>query len=178
MCAQAMKPPIPGIDDERIFTFRTGHRHHQGIYRREASRAGNRRRRIAADAISAAAGGASSSGAGGRKYGGAIGTSIAKVFDLTVACTGLSEKACDRDRITHGAVIVHPSSHAGCYPDAKPFSLKVVFDPATGKLLGAQAVGYDGVDKRIDVIAAFLSMGAGVDELTKFEHAYAPSFLT
>jgi len=133
----------------------------------------NKEARIVADTIVASADGAST---GGRKYGGAIGTSIAKVFDLTVACTGLSEKACDRDRIAHDAVIVHPSSHAGYYPDAKPFSLKVVFDRDSGKLLGAQAVGYDGVDKRIDVIAAFLSMGAGVDALTKFEHAYAPPF--
>jgi NADPH-dependent 2,4-dienoyl-CoA reductase/sulfur reductase-like enzyme len=133
----------------------------------------NKEARIVADTIVASASGAST---GGRKYGGAIGTSIAKVFNLTVACTGLSEKACDRDRIAHDAVIVHPSSHAGYYPDAKPFSLKVVFDRDSGKLLGAQAVGYDGVDKRIDVIAAFLSMGAGVDALTKFEHAYAPPF--
>ena len=133
----------------------------------------NKEARIVADNIVASVSGAST---GGRKYGGAIGTSIAKVFDLTVACTGLSEKACDRDRIAHDSVIVHPSSHAGYYPDAKPFSLKVVFDRDSGKLLGAQAVGYDGVDKRIDVIAAFLSMGAGVDALTKFEHAYAPPF--
>lgn len=133
----------------------------------------NKEARIAADNIVASASGA---GPGGREYGGAIGTSIAKVFDLTVACTGLSEKACDRDHIAHDAVIVHPSSHASYYPNAKPFSLKVVFDRDSGKLLGAQAVGYDGVDKRIDVIAAFLSMGAGVDVLTKFEHAYAPPF--
>jgi NADPH-dependent 2,4-dienoyl-CoA reductase/sulfur reductase-like enzyme/peroxiredoxin family protein/TusA-related sulfurtransferase/rhodanese-related sulfurtransferase len=133
----------------------------------------NKEARIAADNIAAAAGGA---GAGTRKYGGAIGTSIAKVFDLTVACTGLSEKACDRERLRHDAVIVHPSSHAGYYPEAKPFSLKVVFDPDSGKLLGAQAVGYEGVDKRMDVLAAFLSMGAGVEALTRFEHAYAPPF--
>jgi NADPH-dependent 2,4-dienoyl-CoA reductase/sulfur reductase-like enzyme/peroxiredoxin family protein/TusA-related sulfurtransferase/rhodanese-related sulfurtransferase len=132
----------------------------------------NKQARIAADNIAAREGGAE----GGRAYSGSIGTSIAKVFDLTVACTGLSEKACDREGLARDAVIVHPSSHAGYYPDAKPFSLKVVFDPASGKLLGAQAVGYEGVDKRIDVIAAFLSMGAGVEALTRFEHAYAPPF--
>jgi Uncharacterized NAD(FAD)-dependent dehydrogenases len=128
----------------------------------------NKQARIAADVIAG--------GAPARRYAGAIGTSIAKVFDLTVACTGLSEKACEREGIAHDAVIVHPSSHAGYYPGAKPFSLKVVFDPKGGKILGAQAVGYEGVDKRIDVIAAFLSMGAGVDALTSFEHAYAPPF--
>jgi NADPH-dependent 2,4-dienoyl-CoA reductase/sulfur reductase-like enzyme/peroxiredoxin family protein/TusA-related sulfurtransferase/rhodanese-related sulfurtransferase len=109
-------------------------------------------------------------------YEGAIGTSIAKVFDLTVACTGLSEKACEREKIPHDAVIVHPSSHAGYYPEAKPFSLKLVFGTADGKVLGAQAVGYEGVDKRIDVLAAFISMGAGIEALARFEHAYAPPF--
>jgi NADPH-dependent 2,4-dienoyl-CoA reductase/sulfur reductase-like enzyme/peroxiredoxin family protein/TusA-related sulfurtransferase/rhodanese-related sulfurtransferase len=128
----------------------------------------NKEARIAADAIVL--------GPGRGGYGGSIGSSIAKVFDLTVACTGLSEKACAREGMAHEAVIVHPSSHAGYYPEAKPFSLKVVFDPAGGKLLGAQVVGYEGVDKRIDVIAAFLSMGAGIEALSKFEHAYAPPF--
>ena len=128
----------------------------------------NKQARIAADAIVR--------GPGARGYDGAIGTSIAKVFDLTVACTGLSEKACARNGIACDAVIVHPSSHAGYYPGAKPFSLKVVFAPADGRILGAQAVGTEGVDKRIDVIAAFLSTGAGVDALARFEHAYAPPF--
>ncbi len=112
----------------------------------------------------------------GRKFAGAIGTSIAKVFDLTVACTGLSEKECAAAGLPHGFVIVHPTSHAGYYPGAKPFSLKVVFDPGTGRVLGAQAVGYEGVDKRIDVISAFISMGAGIEALCRFEHAYAPPF--
>ncbi len=128
----------------------------------------NKQARIAADTIV--------KGKDNAGYRGAIGTSIAKVFDLTVACTGLSEKAAEREGMAHEAVIVHPSSHAGYYPDAKPFSLKVAFDPVTGTLLGAQAVGYEGVDKRIDVIAAFLSMGAGIDALTRFEYAYAPPF--
>jgi len=127
----------------------------------------NKQARIAADRI--VRGGPSS-------YKGAIGTSIAKVFDLTVACTGLTEKACARAAVPCRSVIVHPSSHAGYYPDARPFSLKVVFSPKDGKLLGAQAVGYEGVDKRIDVIAAYLSLGAGVEALTRFEHAYAPPY--
>lgn len=127
----------------------------------------NKQARIAADRIVRG---------GPEAYKGAIGTSIAKVFDLTVACTGLTEKACVRSATPHRTVLVHPSSHAGYYPDARPFSLKVVFSPKDGKILGAQAVGYEGVDKRIDVIAAYLSMGAGVEALTRFEHAYAPPY--
>ena len=126
----------------------------------------NKQARIAADNIAGPA----------REYRGAIGTAIAKVFDLTVACTGLAEKTCLRDGIAHRAVIVHPNSHAGYYPGAKPFSLKVLFNPENGKLLGAQAVGYEGVDKRIDVIAAFIATGAQVGVLKEFEHAYAPPF--
>jgi NADPH-dependent 2,4-dienoyl-CoA reductase/sulfur reductase-like enzyme len=127
----------------------------------------NKQARIAADNIA---------GALTSEYRGAIGTAIAKVFDLTVACTGLAEKACEKDGISYRSVIVHPSSHASYYPGAKPFSLKLVFDPKGGKILGAQAVGYEGVDKRIDVIAAFIAMGANVSALKEFEHAYAPPF--
>jgi len=127
----------------------------------------NKQARIAADNIA---------GAAKRTYRGAIGTSIAKVFDLTVACTGLSEKVCRRDRVDHQSVIVHPTSHASYYPGAKPFSLKVIFEPSTGKLLGAQAVGYEGVDKRIDVLAACIAAGADIGLLKEFEHAYAPPF--
>lgn len=126
----------------------------------------NKQARIAADNIAGVT----------RSYRGAIGTAIAKVFDLTVACTGLSEKSCQREGIAHRAVIVHPTSHASYYPGAKPFSLKVLFHPDTGKLLGAQAVGYEGVDKRIDVLAAFIASGATVEVLREFEHAYAPPF--
>jgi len=128
----------------------------------------NKEARIAAD--NAAGGGAVAT------YGGAIGTSVAKVFDLTVACTGLSEKAAAKAGVRARAVIVHPSSHAGYYPGAKPLSLKVLFDPESGRLLGAQGVGYEGVDKRIDVLAAFLSMGGTMADLARFEQAYAPPF--
>jgi len=127
----------------------------------------NKQARIAADNIA---------GAGPREYRGAIGTAIAKVFDMTVACTGLSEKTCEKDAIPYRSVVVHPSSHAGYYRGAKPFSLKLVFDPSSGRTLGAQAVGYEGVDKRIDVIAAFITTGASISALKEFEHAYAPPF--
>jgi NADPH-dependent 2,4-dienoyl-CoA reductase/sulfur reductase-like enzyme/peroxiredoxin family protein/TusA-related sulfurtransferase/rhodanese-related sulfurtransferase len=127
----------------------------------------NKQARIAADNIA---------GNKAVEYHGAIGTSIAKVFDLTVACTGLPEKVLQKEGIAHTAVIVHPQSHAGYYPGAKPFSLKLVYDPNDGRILGAQAVGYEGVDKRIDVIAAFIAGGAHIEALTEFEHAYAPPF--
>lgn len=107
-----------------------------------------------------------------KEYKGAIGTSIAKIFDLTVATTGLPEKM-----IEHGAmsVIINGTSHAGYYPGAMQLFLKLVFD-STGKLLGAQGVGYDGVDKRIEMIAAVIRMGGTVNDLTEVEHAYAPPF--
>jgi peroxiredoxin family protein/rhodanese-related sulfurtransferase/TusA-related sulfurtransferase len=111
-----------------------------------------------------------------RTWKGAIGTSVAKVFDLTVAATGLSEKACRRDGIACQSAIVHPGSHAGYYPDAHPYALKLVWSPDTGRILGAQAVGRDGVDKRIDVVAAHIGMGATVHQLAEFEHAYAPPY--
>jgi NADPH-dependent 2,4-dienoyl-CoA reductase/sulfur reductase-like enzyme/rhodanese-related sulfurtransferase len=111
-----------------------------------------------------------------RKWKGAISTAVAKVFDLTVATTGLSEKACKRASIPYQVAIVHPGSHAGYYPGAQPLSLKLLWNPESGAILGAQAVGMDGVDKRIDVIAAFLGMGATVEDLAEFEHAYAPPY--
>jgi len=110
------------------------------------------------------------------RWKGALGTAVAKVFDLTVASTGLAEKACVREGIPAASVIVHPSSHASYYPGAKPLSLKIVYSPGTGKLLGAQAIGGEGADKRIDAFAAFLQMGATVRDLAEFEHAYAPPY--
>ncbi|MBN2626184.1 MAG: CoA-disulfide reductase [Spirochaetales bacterium] len=108
-------------------------------------------------------------------YMGTLGTGIAKVFDLTVASTGLSEKQLARLGREHMSLIIHGSSHAGYYPDAHPLTLKIVYNKE-GKLLGAQAVGYDGVDKRIDMIAAVMGMGGTVYDLQEVEHAYAPPF--
>lgn len=111
-----------------------------------------------------------------RRWKGPLGTSAAKVFDMTVAATGLSEKALERAGKPHHAVIVHPNSHASYYPDASTLSLKLVFDPENGKLLGAQAVGFDGADKRIDSVAALIGMGATVKDACSFEQVYAPPF--
>jgi NADPH-dependent 2,4-dienoyl-CoA reductase/sulfur reductase-like enzyme/rhodanese-related sulfurtransferase len=111
-----------------------------------------------------------------RKYRGSIATAIAQVFDLTVAATGLSEKVLRTEGIPYLCSITHSASHAGYYPDAQPLSLKIVFSPTDGKLFGAQIVGFQGVDKRIDVIAALLKGGGTVYDLEEVEHAYAPPY--
>ena len=110
------------------------------------------------------------------KYEGAIGTGIAKVFDMTVASTGLSAKALKKSALTYQSSWTHSSSHAGYYPDALPLSIKLLFDPSSGKLYGGQAVGYDGVDKRIDQIALLIKNGGTIYDLIQVEHAYAPPF--
>lgn len=107
-----------------------------------------------------------------KAYKGAIGTSIAKIFDLTVATTGLPEKMVEEECLS---VIVNGNSHAGYYPGAMQLFLKLVFTKE-GRILGAQGVGYDGVDKRIEMIAAVIRMGGNVNDLTEVEHAYAPPF--
>jgi NADPH-dependent 2,4-dienoyl-CoA reductase/sulfur reductase-like enzyme/rhodanese-related sulfurtransferase len=111
-----------------------------------------------------------------RRYRGSIATAIAKVFDLTVAATGLSEKALRAEGIPFVCSITHSASHAGYYPDAQPTSLKIVFSPEDGRLFGAQIVGYKGVDKRVDMIASVLKQGGTVYDLQEIEHAYAPPF--
>jgi NADPH-dependent 2,4-dienoyl-CoA reductase/sulfur reductase-like enzyme/rhodanese-related sulfurtransferase len=110
------------------------------------------------------------------KYPGTWGTSILRLFDLTAACTGANEKNLRRLKIPHDSVYLHPASHATYYPDAHRIAMKVLFEPKTGKLLGAQAVGRDGVDKRIDVFATALKAGMTVHELEDIELAYAPPF--
>ena len=110
------------------------------------------------------------------KYQGTLGTSIAKVFDLTVASTGNNEKTLQRLGIPYEVVHIHPSSHAGYYPGAAPISLKLIFDQQTGRIFGAQAVGADGADKRIDVIATAIKGRLTVEDLTHLELSYAPPY--
>lgn len=110
------------------------------------------------------------------KYEGSIGTSIAKVFDLTVAAAGMAAKRLKQENIPYLSATIHPNSHAGYYPGATPLTIKVVFAPDTGRLLGAQVVGFDGVDKRIDELAFAIKRGCSVSDLTKIEHAYAPPY--
>ena len=126
----------------------------------------NRQGRIAADNIC------------GRcsHYDGTWGTAILRLFKLTAGCTGASEKSLRKAGIPFQALHLHPGSHAGYYPGAEPIAMKILFAPDTGKLLGAQAVGLDGVDKRIDVLATALKGGMTVNDLAELELAYAPPF--
>ncbi len=126
----------------------------------------NRQGRIAADNIL------------GRptRYHGTLGTAILRLFNLTAGCAGANEKSLRKANIPFLALHLHPGSHAGYYPGAEPIAMKVLFSPDTGKLLGAQAVGHDGVDKRIDVLATALKGGMTVNDLADLELAYAPPF--
>lgn len=110
------------------------------------------------------------------KYEGSIGTAIAKVFDMTVASTGLPAKRLKQMNIPYLSVTIHSGSHAGYYPGALQMDIKITFSPTDGKLYGAQIVGYDGVDKRIDEYALVIKQGGTVEHLTRMEHAYAPPF--
>lgn len=109
-------------------------------------------------------------------YEGSIGTSIAKVYDMTVASTGLPGKRLRQAGINYLSSTIHPASHAGYYPDAMPMSIKITFDKETGKLFGGQIVGYDGVDKRIDEIALVIKHEGTIYDLMKVEQAYAPPY--
>jgi NADPH-dependent 2,4-dienoyl-CoA reductase/sulfur reductase-like enzyme/rhodanese-related sulfurtransferase len=110
------------------------------------------------------------------KYKGTQGTGIVKVFDLAAASTGAGEKFLKSIERPFLASYTHSDSHAGYYPGAEMISLKLLFDPEHGKLLGAQAVGKDGVDKRIDVLATAIRAGMTVYDLEELELAYAPPF--
>jgi NADPH-dependent 2,4-dienoyl-CoA reductase/sulfur reductase-like enzyme/rhodanese-related sulfurtransferase len=105
-----------------------------------------------------------------------IGTAIVKVFDLMVATTGWSEKRLKASNKEFLVIHTHPNSHAGYYPGAKPMALKLLIDPNTEEILGAQGIGTDGVDKRIDVIATAIRAGIKAPELADLELAYAPPF--
>ena len=105
-----------------------------------------------------------------------IGTAIVKVFDLTIAATGWNEKRLKAANRPSMSIHTHPNNHAGYYPDAKQMTLKLIFHPTTGEILGAQGVGVDGVDKRIDVIATAIRGSITAPELADLELAYAPPF--
>jgi len=109
---------------------------------------------------------------------GAFGTNIVRVFDLSVASTGANEKGLKARGVAYQKSYTHPASHAGYYPGAVPMVMKLLFSPDVGRILGAQIVGIDGVDKRIDVLATALHAGMNVDNLTEIELAYAPQYGT
>jgi tRNA 2-thiouridine synthesizing protein A len=129
----------------------------------------NRQARIVADNMLAADPSAC------KKYRGAMGTAILKVFDLAAACTGLNEAAVQALGIPYRASITHSGSHASYYPGSQQISLKLVYG-LDGRVFGAQAIGIDGADKRIDVIATAIKAGMTVDDLADLELAYAPPF--
>ena len=128
----------------------------------------NREGRIAADTI------AGREDVGG--YRGTQGTAVVKVFDMTAGGTGLTETELDAAGLEYRKVYTHQNGHAAYYPGTAPLFLKVLFDPASGKLLGAQVLGWDGVDKRIDVLAVALRAGLTVFDLEHLELAYAPPY--
>ncbi|MDC7226256.1 MAG: FAD-dependent oxidoreductase [Spirochaetales bacterium] len=117
---------------------------------------------------------------GNEEYKGTMGTSIVKIFDITAGSTGLNEKALKAAGKVHGKdylfTMGHSKSHAGYYPGAFPLDLKMIFDPTSRRVLGAQVVGWEGVDKRIDVLATLIRMGGSIDDLTELELAYAPPY--
>ncbi len=126
----------------------------------------NREGRVAADNI---AGIASS-------YPGSAGSSVVKVFEMTAACTGLNERAAKRLGLAYAKVILSPASHAGYYPGGRVLNMKVLFDPKSERILGGQIVGFDGVDKRIDVLATAMQAGLHVTQLKDLDLAYAPPY--
>ncbi len=109
-------------------------------------------------------------------YSSTQGTAIVKIFDMTGGGTGASEKALKRAGRAFQKIYLHPSGHAGYYPGSAQMHIKVLFEPVSGKLLGAQVVGYDGVDKRLDVFATAIRAGMTIDQLQHLELAYAPPY--
>ena len=126
----------------------------------------NRQGRIAADHICGL----------DRSYSGAQGSSILKLFGMTAAATGLNERAAQAAGVAYDKAVTYSASHASYYPGAKNMTVKTLFDPATGRILGAQIVGFDGVDKRIDVLAEAVRSGLTARQLTELDLAYAPPY--
>jgi rhodanese-related sulfurtransferase len=112
------------------------------------------------------------------RYSGALGTSAVKIFESTAAMTGLSERAAREAGFAVGVAVIYKGHHAGYYPGAEELSLKLVYDRKTARLLGAQAFGRAGVDKRIDVIATALAGKLTLHDLAELDLAYAPPYST
>jgi hemerythrin-like metal-binding protein len=127
----------------------------------------NRQGRMAADVISEKR---------PNPYSGVMGSSILKVFDLAIAFTGVSEEYCKSMDIDHDVTWIHSKSHASYYPGAKNLTLKIIYDPSYGRILGAQCVGYGGVDKRIDILALAMAGKLTVFDLEMIDFAYSPPF--
>lgn len=126
----------------------------------------NKQGRIAADNICG----------GDSRFAGSMGSSVLKLFDLTAASTGLNEKAAQAAEIDYGKVVLSPSAHAAYYPGGRNMTMKVLYEKGTCRLLGAQIVGYEGVDKRIDVLATAIQAGMSGVQLKDLDLAYAPPY--
>jgi NADPH-dependent 2,4-dienoyl-CoA reductase/sulfur reductase-like enzyme/rhodanese-related sulfurtransferase len=111
-----------------------------------------------------------------KKYPGTLGASVLKVFGLSVASVGAAAKALEQENISYETVVVHPASHASYYPGAVLMTLKLLFSPADGSILGAQAIGADMVEKKIDVISALMQKQGTIYDLAAFEQCYAPPY--
>lgn len=111
-----------------------------------------------------------------QSYHGAINTAIVKVFDMTVATAGTASKNLTKAGIQHLVSTTHSGSHAGYFPGAKQMTIQIAFSPEDGQLLSAQIAGFDGVDKRIDILSSAIQRKSNIYELTEFEHAYAPPY--
>ncbi|MCL2704953.1 MAG: CoA-disulfide reductase [Spirochaetaceae bacterium] len=110
------------------------------------------------------------------EYSGTQGSAVIKIFDMTVAFTGVNEKTAKRLGLNYDKIFLWSPSHAGYYPNSKPMSIKVIFEKQSGKILGAQIVGFDGVDKRCDVLAVAIRAGMSANDLTQLELCYAPPY--
>lgn len=110
------------------------------------------------------------------KYKGSVNTAIVQVFDMTIATSGTASKHLKTANIKHMVSTTHSGSHAGYYPGSKQMAIQIAFSPEDGRLFSAQIAGFDGVDKRIDILASVIKRNGTIDELTEFEHAYAPPY--
>lgn len=126
----------------------------------------NKQGRIAADNISGI----------DSKYTGTLGSAVLKLFDMTVATTGLNERTAQLNKIDYDKTYIYSSSHASYYPNGNMMSIKALWDKKSLKIIGAQIVGFDGVDKRMDVLAAAIRLGSKITDLTELELCYAPPF--
>ena len=126
----------------------------------------NKQARIAADNICG----------GNARYAGAQGTSVIKIFEMTAATTGINEKTAQTAGFDYDKIVLFPPSHAGYYPGAQPMAMKVLYEKGSMRLIGAQIVGRDGADKRIDVFAAAIRAGMSASDLTELDLAYAPPY--
>ena len=172
--AKPTQPRLPGVGIDKLFTLRTVEdtfrikEYINKNHPKSAVLAGpaNKQGRIIADNICG----------GDSRYLGSQGSSVIKVFDMTAATTGINETNAKKSGLEVDTVILSPMSHAGYYPGGKVMTMKVVFEKETYRLLGAQIIGYEGVDKRIDVLATAIHAGLKATQLKDLDLAYAPPY--